>query len=61
MADKILSMKVDKVDPNKPGVYFIKDGELRMFKAPPTGFGTQKIIWQNGKPVRVELTVSEKL
>ena len=43
------------------GVYVVKDGKARRVTTPPNGFGKQTIIWQNGKPIHVECSYTERL
>lgn len=57
----MLTRKVEQIDLNKNAVYIVKNGEIIEIESPSTGYGSQKIIWQHGKPIRVELTVSEIL
>ena len=48
-----------KVTPD--GVYVVRDGKRKRVTPPESGFGKQTIIWQNGKPIHVECSYTEKL
>lgn len=57
----MLTRKTKEISLKRNAVYVVKDEELHELESPLTGFGMHKIIWQDDKPIRVEVKASEMI
>ena len=48
------------VDLNEDAVYRVKNGQIEKVDKPGDGFGKQVIHWQDGKPIRCEISYTKK-
>lgn len=49
-----------EINLEEDAVYQVKDGKLEKIATPPTGYGKQVILWQNGKISHCEISYTEK-
>lgn len=53
-------MKKAQISLNENAVYRVIDGKLEKVDVPGEGFGKQIIHWQDGKPLRYEISYTKK-
>lgn len=51
---------IAEIDLMENAVYRVRDGVIDKLHTPGDGFGRQVIIWQDGKPVTVEIRYTQK-
>ncbi|MFJ8245195.1 DUF3954 domain-containing protein [Peribacillus asahii] len=49
-----------EIDLMKNATYIVKDGQLVKVDDPPKGYGSQTIVWQDGKPKYVDIKYTSK-
>lgn len=51
----------EEIDMSVDGLYLVKNGKIEPIESPSSGFGKQSVLWQNGKPVNIEVNQTKKI
>lgn len=52
---------IAEVDLRENATYFVRDGKLVRVSDLPKGYGTQTIVWKEGKPKCVDIKFTEQI
>lgn len=56
-----MNVKTEQIDLYENATYVVKDGKIERLEDPQSGYGKQTVLWQNGKPVVIEVNCSKKI
>ncbi|MBO0586135.1 DUF3954 domain-containing protein [Sporosarcina sp. E16_8] len=54
-------VNIEKINLLENATYVVKDGKIEKLGCPQSGYGKQTVLWQNGKPVVIEVNCSKKI
>ncbi len=56
-----MTVKMEQIDLLENATYVVKDGKIERLEDPQSGYGKQTVLWQDGKPVIIEVNCSKKI
>lgn len=56
-----MTMKMEQIDLLENATYVVKDGKIEKLGCPQSGYGKQTVLWQEGKPVTIEVNCSKRI